>query len=109
FNRDKRHYGVDVVTEKNAPVKSCLEGIVVFAGWTPNDGEVIIIQHHNDFISVYKHCASLLKKVGDRVQTGDPMAIVGNSGKHTTGAHLHFEMWKKGLALDPQEFITFKK
>lgn len=109
YNKKVQHYGVDVVTEKNAPVKSCLEGTVVFAGWTPNEGEVIIVQHNNDFISVYKHCASILKKTGDRVQTADPMGIVGNSGKHSSGPHLHFEIWKKGLPLDPQEFINFQK
>ena len=109
FNRDEGHYGVDVVTEKDSPIKSCFEGTVVFAGWTTDEGKVIILQHHNDFISVYKHCSSLLKKVGERVQTGDPIAIVGSTGEHSTGSHLHFEMWKKGLPLDPQEFINFKK
>jgi murein DD-endopeptidase MepM/ murein hydrolase activator NlpD len=109
FNKEKSHFGVDVVTEKNAPIKSCLEGTVIFAGWSSNDGEVIILQHSGDFISVYKHCSSLLKKLGDNVQTTDPLAIVGNTGKHSSGPHLHFEIWKKGTPLNPQEFINFQK
>lgn len=109
FDNDKNHFGVDVVTEKDTPIKSCLEGTVIFAGWTPTDGDVIILQHNNDFISVYKHCSSLLKKSGEKVQTADPLAIVGNTGKHSSGPHLHFEIWKKGIPLNPQEFISFKK
>lgn len=109
FSLDNGHYGVDVVTDKNTPIKSCLEGTVIFASWTPNDGEVIMIQHNNDFISVYKHCSSLLKKVGEKVQTADPIGIVGSTGKHSSGPHLHFEIWKKGIPVNPQEFINFKK
>ena len=109
FNGADGHFGVDVVTTKSEAIKSCLEGTVIFASWTPNDGDIIMIQHKNDYISVYKHCSSLLKKFGDKVQTGDPIAIVGNSGKHTTGPHLHFELWTKGKSLNPQEFINFSK
>lgn len=109
FNPEKGHYGVDVVAKKETPIKSCLEGTVIFSSWTPNDGNVIILQHNNDFISVYKHCSSLLKKIGEEVQTADPVAIVGNTGKHSSGPHLHFELWQKGMALNPQEFINFQK
>ncbi|MCB9224660.1 MAG: M23 family metallopeptidase [Crocinitomicaceae bacterium] len=109
FNTKKGHYGVDVVTENESPIKSCLDGTVIFSSWTPDDGNVIILQHSNDFISVYKHCSSLLKVLGDKVQIADPVAIVGNTGKHTSGPHLHFELWQKGIPLDPQEFINFKK
>ena len=109
FNGSEGHYGIDVVTTKSEPIKSCLEGTIIFASWTPNDGDIIMIQHKNNYISVYKHCSSLLKKFGDKVQTGDPIAIVGNSGAHTSGPHLHFELWKNGKSLNPQEFINFSK
>ena len=109
FNPKKSHFGIDVVTAEAAPIKSCLEGTVVFASWTSNDGDIIIIQHNNEYISVYKHCSSLLKKTGDKIQSGDPVAIVGNSGKHTSGPHLHFELWKKGTPLNPQDYISFSK
>ncbi|MBD3636158.1 MAG: M23 family metallopeptidase [Crocinitomicaceae bacterium] len=109
FNPDKKHLGVDVVTEPDTPIKSCLEGVVIFTGSTTNEGNVVMVQHSNDYISVYKHCSSILKKVGDKVQTADPLGLVGTSGKHTTGPHLHFEIWKKGIPLNPQEFINFQK
>lgn len=109
FHPKKAHYGIDIVTKKEEPIKSCLEGTVIIAGWTPTEGEVIVIQHNNDLISVYKHCHALLKEQGDKVQTADPIAIVGNSGKYSSGPHLHFEIWKKGIALNPEEFISFKK
>ena len=109
YNSKKEHYGVDVVTKAETPVKSCLEGTVIFSAWTTNDGNVIILQHDNDFLSVYKHCSSLLKNVGDKVQTADPVGIVGNTGKHSSGPHLHFELWQNGVPLNPQEFINFQK
>ena len=109
FSPQQGHYGVDVVTLKDEAVKSCLEGTVVFSGWTTNDGIIIIIQHKNNLISVYKHCQSSLKTVGDMTQTADPVGVVGNSGKHTSGPHLHFELWKNGQPLDPQAYISFKK
>jgi murein DD-endopeptidase MepM/ murein hydrolase activator NlpD len=109
YNSKKEHYGVDIVTKAETPVKSCLEGTVVFASWTPDDGNVIILQHNNEFMSVYKHCSSLLKNLGDKVQTADPVGIVGNTGAHSSGPHLHFELWQSGISLDPQEFINFQK
>lgn len=107
FDKSKKHYGIDIVTEREYPIKSCLDGTILFASWTPNDGEVVIIQHNNDFISIYKHCSSILIKVGDQVKRADPLGIVGNSGKHTSGTHLHFEIWQKGNPINPQELISF--
>lgn len=96
-----------MVTILDEPIKACLDGAVVVAGWIPGEGNIIIIQHNNDLISVYKHCSVLLKKQGDYILTGDPIGIVGNTGENTSGPHLHFEIWKKGIPLNPQEFITF--
>ncbi|UKN00893.1 M23 family metallopeptidase [Paracrocinitomix mangrovi] len=109
FDRSQGHYGVDVVTEKGAPIKSCLDGTVIFSAWSQDDGMVVIVQHSGELISVYKHCSSLLKKIGDKIQTTDPIAIVGSTGAHSSGPHLHFELWKRGIPLNPQEFINFSK
>ena len=84
-----------------------MEGTVVISAWSSEDGYVAQIQHKNDLISVYKHNSMLLKKSGDLVKAGEAIAIIGNSGKNTTGHHLHFEIWHKGVALDPQNFIQF--
>lgn len=107
LNCSEGHYGLDVVTQKDEPIKATLEGIVLFSNWTSTEGNVIIIQHHNNLISAYKHCSVLLKEIGDKVDVGDPIGIVGNSGEFTDGPHLHFEIWQKGIPLNPQEFISF--
>jgi murein DD-endopeptidase MepM/ murein hydrolase activator NlpD len=108
FKMDEGHYGIDVVSEKDAGVKSVLDGKVVFAAWTAETGHVIAIQHNNELISIYKHNAVVLKKEGDVVKAGEVISIVGNSGEFTTGPHLHFEIWFKGSPLNPSEVINFE-
>lgn len=106
-NFSKRHYGIDIVTAEDEPIKAALEGLVVFSGWTSQQGHVIILQHQNNLLTAYKHCSVLLKSEGDYVEIGDPIGIVGTSGELTDGPHLHFEVWQKGVPLNPQEFISF--
>jgi len=107
FNLRDEHYGVDVVTKQNEPVKSVAEGTVIFADWTQESGNVIAIQHRGNIVSVYKHNSALLKKVGTFVNSGEVIAIIGNTGELTSGPHLHFEMWYNGHPMDPAEFISF--
>ncbi len=107
FNGREGHFGTDIVAGPNEVVKSTLPGTVIMAGWTLETGYVIQIQHENNILSVYKHNAELLKIVGNHVEAGDAIAIVGNSGELTTGPHLHFELWYNGRPLDPEKFIVF--
>ncbi len=107
FNPGQNHYGVDLVTDVDQPVLAIKEGNITFANWTIETGYVIQIQHDNNFLSLYKHNAELLKSVGDFVNAGDAIAIVGNSGELTTGPHLHFELWQNGIPLNPENFILF--
>ncbi|MCF8381779.1 MAG: M23 family metallopeptidase [Bacteroidales bacterium] len=107
FNPMANHFGSDVVAAPNEVVKATLDGTVTMASWTLETGHVIQIQHDNNLISVYKHNAELLKKVGVRVKAGDAIAIIGNSGELTTGPHLHFEIWQNGVSLNPEELIVF--
>ena len=107
FNSKTKHFGVDIVGQKDAPIKATLEGRIIFSNWTSTHGFVIIIQHSNELLSIYKHNSSLLKQVGDFVESGDPIAIIGNSGEYTDGPHLHFELWQNSIAIDPQEYISF--
>ena len=106
FNLKKEHYGIDIVSKKNEPVKSVAEGTVIFSDWSQESGNVIAIQHRGNIISVYKHNSALLKKVGNFVNSGEVIAIIGNTGEFTTGPHLHFEMWYNGNPVDPAEFIS---
>ena len=103
-----KHFGTDIVTKPKALVSAVLDGTVVFTGWTMETGFVIEVQHPNNIISVYKHNASLLKETGDLVRAGDTISVVGDSGeRYTSGPHLHFEIWYKGNALDPEKHILF--
>ena len=95
FNSKENHYGIDIVASPNEVVKSTLDGTVTWATWTLETGYNIQIQHANNIISVYKHNANLLKKVGTHVNAGDAIAIVGNSGELSSGPHLHFETLDK--------------
>ncbi len=105
FDRTMGHFAVDIASTKNTPIKSCYEGIVVFADWTSENGHIIIVQHDNNLVSAYKHNSALLKDVGDYVRSGEAIAIIGNSGENSTGPHLHFELWYDGSAINPEDYI----
>ncbi len=107
FNIMENHFGIDIATPKNEAVKATLEGTVIFSGWTLETGYIIGLQHERNFISMYKHNSVLLKKQGDKVIAGEPIAISGESGELSTGPHLHFELWENGTAVNPEEYILF--
>lgn len=107
FNLSSDHVGVDLVSDPNARISSVLDGTVIFSGWTLETGYVLYIQHEADLVSVYKHNAELLKSTGDKVKAGEAVAIIGNSGELSTGPHLHFEMWHRGNAINPEQYIDF--
>mgnify|MGYP001345429296 FL=1 len=107
FNLQNEHLGVDVLAAENEAIKASLGGTVVFSDWTSETGYSIAIQHDYNIISFYKHNSVLLKKPGELVKAGDVIAIIGNSGEFSSGPHLHFEMWHKGKAIDPEHHILF--
>lgn len=108
FDEKKRHFGTDIVAKSNAKVAAVLDGVVIFTDWTVKTGNVIQVQHANDLISVYKHNSTLLKQQGDYVRAGEVIAIVGNTGEESSGPHLHFELWRAGNPLNPENFMKFK-
>ncbi len=107
FNNATRHYGVDIVAGRNETIKAVLDGTVIFSNWTLETGYVIAIQHPQNIVSIYKHNSALLKKVGESVRAGDPIAIIGETGELSTGPHLHFELWNEGNPVNPKDYITF--
>jgi murein DD-endopeptidase MepM/ murein hydrolase activator NlpD len=107
FDPAQKHFGVDIVSKQNEAVKAVLDGTVILNNWTLETGYVIGIQHSQNLVSLYKHNSAILKKVGDYVRAGEPIAIVGETGELVTGPHLHFELWSDGSAVDPKEYITF--
>jgi murein DD-endopeptidase MepM/ murein hydrolase activator NlpD len=107
FNPAQKHYGVDIVAKQNEAVKAVLDGTVLFSNWTIETGYVIALQHSQNIVSVYKHNSVILKKAGDFVKAGDPIAIVGETGELITGPHLHLELWSDGRPVNPDDYITF--
>ncbi len=105
FEPSKGHMGIDYGVKVNTPVYATAGGIVTFADYTIDYGYTIIIQHSNNYTSIYKHCESLLKRERDVVLQGELIALSGNSGKKTTGPHLHFEIWKNGKPINPQSLF----
>lgn len=108
YNIDEKHFAVDVAVETGTPVKAVADGTVIFAEWTAATGHVIILEHTQGFISVYKHNGALHKNQGDLVKSGEVIASSGSSGELTTGPHLHFELWSDGYPVDPLNFIDFE-
>lgn len=102
-----QHPAIDIVPNKDETIKAALDGTVIFSGWTPEDGNVICIQHPDNWITVYKHCAQVFTKKGIRVNAGEVIGVVGNTGRLSSGPHLHFELWHNGVTLNPLNFIRF--
>ena len=104
---ENEHHGVDIVAAKDTPIKATMQGIVISSDWTMETGNTIIVQHPHDILSSYKHNSALLKKAGDRVEAGEAIAIIGNTGELSDGPHLHFELWYGGHHVDPTLYIRF--
>ena len=106
FNPDNGHFGVDIVSDGDQIINATLDGTVVFSSWSINNGYCIGIQHADSYFSVYKHNATLLKKEGEYVKAGEAIAILGQSGDAEKSEHLHFELWRSGVAINPAEYMT---
>lgn len=108
FDPKQGHFGVDLVAPKDDPVRAVLDGTVISAVFTADNGNVIQIQHTNNMVSVYKHNSALMKKQGDPVKAGESIAFIGNSGENSDGPHLHFELWINGIPVNPLDFIALQ-
>ncbi|WP_299521455.1 M23 family metallopeptidase [Winogradskyella sp.] len=108
YNIEDKHFAVDVVVATNTPVKATADGTVIFAEWTIETGYVVIIEHNQELISVYKHNSAITKSQGDLVKAGEVIAMSGNTGEFSTGPHLHFELWNNGYPVNPTNFIDFQ-
>ena len=106
YDTEHGHLGIDIVTKEGSPVYASAGGFVIFADYTVDYGYTIIISHPDSYLTFYKHCSSLLKKEREEVQQGELIALSGNSGTLSSGPHLHFEIWKDGKTIDPQNLIV---
>ena len=107
YNAKDKHFAIDIAVDKDSPVKAVADGTVIFAGFTANTGYVILLEHSQGFISVYKHNSSIYKTQGELVKIGDVIANAGSTGTLSTGPHLHFELWENGYPVNPTNYISF--
>lgn len=107
FNPEKRHFGIDLTASPNESILAALDGTVIMAAYTAEWGYVIQIQHPQNFISVYKHCGSLMKREGEQVKGGEVIALVGKSTEDSDQPHLHFELWHRGNPTNPEKYVVF--
>ena len=108
FNFNENHFAIDIAADIGTPVKSILDGKIIFSEWSLETGYVVVIDHGENIISVYKHNSKILKEQNDFVQAGEVIAYSGNQGNLSSGPHLHFELWKNGTPIDPEPLLNFK-
>jgi len=99
------HIGIDIAGEMGSPIKATADGSVIFAGWTFQEGNVVIIKHKYNFFSFYKHNMQNLCQELEYVKKGQVIALLGDTGQITSGAHLHFEIWQNSKPVDPMMFV----
>lgn len=106
FNVERRQFGIDLLASKNEVVNSVLPGIVVFSDWTMGGGYTLVVQHDQMLLSIYRNNGVLLKRAGDPVLAGEPIALVGG-GIDVGKDPLHFQIWYGQTPLNPQSIIRF--
>jgi len=105
FQPEQLHFGLDFAGRQGSPVLAAADGAVIFSAWTYDDGFTLMMAHEEGFTTVYKHNQSLFKNAGERVRRGEMIALLGNTGKASSGPHVHFEVWKDGVAQDPTNYL----
>ncbi|NQT34625.1 M23 family metallopeptidase [bacterium] len=101
---ERSHRGIDIAGKTGVPIVAAAAGRVTFSGWTPHFGNCLILAHRNGYMTFYGHNLENLKLVQDEVRRGEPIALLGSSGR-SSAPHLHFEIWKDGVPVDPLEFV----
>jgi len=101
------HLAIDVAAAEGTGIKAITDGTVLHAEWSANTGYNLVVVHQGETVSVYKHNGAIFKKQGDTVTAGEIIASVGNTGELSSGSHLHFELWKQGKPVNPQQYIKF--
>ena len=107
YNDREKHFAIDIAVDKDTPVKAVADGTVILRGFTADTGYVLVIEHNQGFISVYKHNSTIYKDQGDLVKSGEVIASAGSTGSFSTGSHLHFELWNNGYPVNPANYINF--
>ncbi|MDR0511018.1 MAG: M23 family metallopeptidase [Rikenellaceae bacterium] len=104
FNPKENRYGVEIASAANQQVVAVADGTVALSIWTPNDGALIMVQHVDNMLSIYRRSSTALKTTGAMVKAGE---VLGYTGEGATGGAFEFELWKSGLPVDPESYIVF--
>ncbi len=102
--RDHEHKGLDIGAKTGTPIKAAADGTIIHSGTMGGYGNLIIIDHGNGITTYYGHCNKLYKNKGTKVKAGDIIAEVGSTG-NSTGSHLHFEIRKNGVYVNPSKYL----
>ncbi len=108
YSAKNNFLAVKVALANNTPIKSVASGTIIFSEWTPSYGYVVIVEHQEGILSVYKNAASATKKQGDTVKSGEVIALAGNTSNKDESINLRFELWKDGFPINPTQFINFQ-
>ena len=105
FQSEQEHFGIDYAGKIGSLIVAATDGYVVFSGYTIDDGNMVILSHGGGYLTIYKHNQNVLKSVGEFVQRGETIALLGNTGRTSYGPHLHFEVWKDGRPQNPNDYL----
>jgi murein DD-endopeptidase MepM/ murein hydrolase activator NlpD len=105
FEPGRGHLGMDIAGKAGTTIIAAADGDVVFAGWTPLDGNMLILSHAGGYMTFYKHAQSLTRSAGMFVRRGDAIGTLGDTGETSQGPHVHFEIWKDGSPRDPSLYL----
>jgi len=105
YSIEEDHFAIDIACNEGTPVKATMGGAVILSDWTADGGYILVLQHRQNILSIYKHNSKLYKKQGDIVKAGEVIAAAGDIGELSNGPHLHFELWINGYAVDPENYI----
>ncbi len=107
FFPERSHLGIDIAGRESTPIVAAASGNVIFEGWTSYFGNCLIIAHRDGYVTFYGHCRQNLRKLAEEVKRGEPIALLGSTG-HSSAPHLHFEIWKDGVPVDPLKLLQMK-
>ena len=102
--RVSKHTGLDIAAATGTKIKAAAGGTVTFSGYKGSFGYMVVINHGNGIETYYAHCSKLYVSAGQKVNQGDVIAAVGNTG-NSTGPHLHLEIRINGVAYNPQNYL----
>ena len=107
FHPEEQHLGIDIAATNDRNVYAVLDGTVLMSGYTADHGYVVMVQHVGNLVTAYKHLSTLLTNEGSKVKAGEVLGIAGTQGDKMKSPFLHFELWHKGIALNPSQYISF--